>query len=299
MRWVRDYKPQPLQDRLFKNALIITIAGNVLMASLKGVAAYYSGSVALYSDAANSVSDVLYSIMMVIGLYMTLRPPDLSHPQGHSRFEPLVGLAVAFSMAYAGYEAGSTSIERFVQGGLAVEPGLPTMVLIFAALFKVGMFISIRKIARQVSSPTLRTTAQDNLNDVFTSLAAFVGAVGSSFIHPLLDPIAGILVALWIFRSAFNAAREHLNFLTGGGASEELRLKIIQTAESVPGVLRVHHLMTEYSGPRLVVDLHVNVNGDTPLRDSHVITDLVMAKLEALPDIDRVYVHLEPDDWTD
>jgi cation diffusion facilitator family transporter len=173
------------------------------------------------------------------------------------------------------------------------------MVLIFAALFKVGMFISIRKIARQVSSPTLRTTAQDNLNDVFTSLAAFVGAVGSSFIHPLLDPIAGILVALWIFRSAFNAAREHLNFLTGGGASEELRLKIIQTAESVPGVLRVHHLMTEYSGPRLVVDLHVNVNGDTPLRDSHEITDQVMAKLEALPDIDRVYVHLEPDDWTD
>jgi len=299
MRWVRDYKPQPLQDRLFKTALIITIAGNVLLASLKGVAAYYSGSVALYSDAANSVSDVLYSIMMVIGLYMTLRPPDISHPQGHSRFEPLVGLMVAFSMAYAGYEAGSTSIERFVQGGLAVEPGLPTLTLVFSALLKVGMFYAIRKIAQQVSSPTLRTTAQDNLNDVFTSMAAFIGVIGSGFIHPLLDPIAGILVAVWIFRSAFNAMREHLNFLTGAGASEELRLKIIQTAESVPGVLRVHHLMTEYSGPRLVVDLHVNVNGDTPLRTSHEITDQVMAKLEEIPDIDRVYVHLEPDDWTD
>jgi len=299
MRWVRDYKPQPSQDRLFKTALVITIAGNGFLAALKGVAAYYSGSVALYSDAANSVSDVLYSIMMVIGLYMTLRPPDLSHPQGHSRFEPLVGLMVAFSMAFAGYEAGSTSIERFLAGGLAVEPGLPTLTLIFSALLKVGMFYSIKKIARQVSSPTLRTTAQDNLNDVFTSLAAFVGAVGSSFIHPLLDPIAGILVAVWIFRSAFNAAREHLNFLTGAGASEELRLKIIQTAEAVPGVLRVHHLMTEYSGPRLVVDLHVNVNGDTPLRTSHEITDQVMARLEEIPDIDRVYVHLEPDDWTD
>lgn len=299
MRWVRDYKPQPSQDRLFKTALIITIAGNIFLAAIKGVAAYFSGSVALFADAANSVSDVLYSIMMVIGLYMTLRPPDMSHPQGHSRFEPLVGLAVAFSMAYAGYEAGSTSIERFVQGGLAVEPGLPTLTLIFSALLKVGMFYAIRNISRQVSSPTLRTTAQDNLNDVFTSMAAFIGAVGSSYIHPLLDPIAGILVALWIFRSAFNAAREHLNFLTGGGASEELRLKIIQTAEAVPGVLRVHHLMTEYSGPRLVVDLHVNVNGETPLRASHEITDLVMAKLEELPEVDRVYVHLEPDDWTD
>src|SRR3990172_6696260 len=299
MRWVSDYCPQLNDIRLFKIALIITIAGNVLLGVLKGLAAHFSGSVALYADAANSISDVLYSIMMVIRLWMALRPPDIGHPEGHSRFEPLVGLMVAFSMAFAGYEAGSTAIERFVEGGLAVEPGLPTLTLVFSALLKVGMFISIRRISRQVSSPTLRTTAQDNLNDVFTSMAAFIGAFGSSLIHPLMDPIAGILVAVWIFRSAFNAAREHLNFLTGAGASEELRLKIIQTAESVPGVLRVHHLMTEYSGPRLVVDLHVNVNGDTPLRDSHVITDLVMEKLEALPDVDRVYVHLEPDDWID
>lgn len=299
MRWVRDYRPQPNDHRLFKIALIITIAGNILLAVLKGLVAYFSGSVAVYADAANSISDVLYSILMVVGLWVALRPPDLSHPQGHSRYEPLVGLMVAFSMAFAGYEAGRTAVERFLEGGLAVEPGLPTLVLVFSALLKVGMFYGIKKISQQVNSPALRTTAQDNLNDVFTSLAAFIGALGSSLVHPLLDAIAGILVALWIFRSAFNATREHLNFLTGGGASEELRLKIMQTAEAVPGVLRVHHLMTDYSGPRLVVDLHVNVNGDTPLRDSHEITDQVIAQLQALPDVDRVYVHLEPDDWTD
>jgi len=299
MRWVRDYNPQPSQDRLFKIALIITIVGNIVLAITKGLAAYFSGSVALYSDAANSISDVLYSIMMVIGLWMALRPPDISHPQGHSRYEPLVGLMVAFSMAFAGYKAGSTSIQRFIEGGLAVEPGLPSLTLIFSALVKVGMYFAIRRISRVVSSPTLKTTAQDNLNDVFTSTAAFIGAVGSSLIHPLMDPIAGVLVSLWIFRSAFNAAREHLTFLTGGGASEELRLKIIETAQSVPGVIRVHHLMTDYSGPKLVVDLHVNVDGSTPLRESHVITDQVIEKLQAMPEIDRVYVHLEPDDWID
>jgi cation diffusion facilitator family transporter len=202
-------------------------------------------------------------------------------------------------MGFAGYEAGRTSIERFITGGVAIEPGLPTLVLVFSALLKVGMFYAIRNIARRVASPTLKTTAQDNLNDVFTSLAAFIGALGSSLIHPLLDPIAGILVAAWIFRSAFRAAREHLNFLTGGGASEELRLKIIETAQSVPGVLQVHHLMTDYTGPRLELDLHNNVKGDTPLRETHEITDQVMAKLNALPEIDRVYVHLEPDDWID
>lgn len=299
MRWVRNHTPQPEGDRLFKIALAITVVGNVILAVSKGLAAYYSGSVALYSDAANSISDVLYSIMLVIGLRMALRPPDLSHPQGHSRFEPLVGLAVSFSMAFAGYEAGRTSLERFLEGGLAVEPGLPTLVLIFSAAIKVGMFYAIRKISRQVQSPTLGTTAQDNLNDVLTSMAAFIGIIGSSLIHPLADPIAGVLVSLWIFRAAFNAAREHLNFLTGGGASEELRLKIIEEAEAVPGVLGVHHLMTEYSGPRLVVDLHINVAGETPLRDTHDITDQIIAKLEEFPEIDRAYVHVEPDDWID
>lgn len=299
MRWVRNPSPHPEEDRLFKIALAITIVGNVILATAKALAAYFSGSVALYSDAANSISDVLYSILLVIGLRMAIRPPDMSHPQGHSRFEPLAGLAVSFSMAVAGYEAGRTSIERFLEGGLAVEPGLPTLVLILSALVKVGMFYVIRKVARQVSSPTLSTTAQDNLNDVFTSLAAFVGAVGSSLIHPLMDPIAGFLVALWIFRSAFQAAREHLNFLTGGGASEELRLKIVETVNAVPGVLGVHHLMTDYSGPRLVVDVHINVDGETTLRQTHEITDRVIGVLEDFPEIDRAYVHVEPEDWID
>jgi len=299
MRLIREHTPQPAGDRLFKMALIVTIVGNIVLAITKGIAAHYSGSVALYSDTANSVSDVFYSIMLVIGLWISQRPPDLSHPQGHSRFEPLVGLAVAFSMAFAGYEAGRTSIERFIEGGLAIEPGLPTLVLIFSAITKVGMFFAIKKIAQAVRSPTLKTTAQDNLNDVFTSLAAFIGAFGSSLIHPLLDPIAGILVSIWIFRSAFKAAGEHLNFLTGGGASEELRAEIIKTAESVPGVLRVHHIMTDYSGPRLVVDIHINIKGDTPLRDTHEITDLVIKGLEEIDEIDRAYVHVEPDDWVD
>ncbi len=297
MRWVRDYTPQPVENNLYRSALLVTISGNVLLAAVKSLAAYFSGSVALYSDAANSISDVLYSIMMVLGLYLAQRPPDLSHPQGHSRFEPLVGTLISFSMAFAGYEALRASFVRFQQGGLAIEPGLPTIALLFSAAIKVGMYLYIHNTAKKLTSPTLNTAAKDNLSDVLTSSAAFVGAFGSRLIHPITDPIAGFAVAIWIFRAAFLAARENLNFLTGGGAPEELRQRIIQEASSVPGVLRVHHLMTDYSGPRLIADLHVNVDGNTTLTESHRITDEIIARLEAMPEIDRAYVHLEPDDW--
>ncbi len=299
MRWVRDYKPQPREHNLYRLALWITVGGNVFLAAIKGAAAYLSGSIALYSDTANSISDVFYSLLMVLGLWMAQRPPDLSHPQGHSRFEPLVGLMVSFSMSFAGYEAGRASLSRFLAGGSVIEPGLPTIVLIISAAVKLAMFLSIRKIAALLFSPTLNTTAKDHISDVLSSAAAFAGALGSSLIHPLLDPIAGMAVAVWIFRAALLAGKENLNFLTGHGADEELRKKILETARGVPGVLRIHHLMTDYSGPRLVIDLHINVNADTPLRESHQIEDEVIYRLKEMPEIDRVYVHIEPHDWQD
>ncbi len=298
MQWVRDYEPQPARDRQYRQALLITIIGNVLLAASKGTAAYLTGSAAIYADAANSISDVFYSILMVLGLWMASRPPDLSHPQGHSRFEPVIGMVVTFSMAFAGFEAARTAIQRFLAGGQAVELGLPVVVLLASAGVKAGMFLAIRRIARAVSSPALAATAEDNVTDVLTSLAAFLGVTGSSLIHPLLDPVGGILVAGWIFRTVYRTGRENFNYLTGAGASPELRQKIVETAESVPGVLRVHHSMAEYVGPRLVVDLHINVDGNKTLNEVHAISDQVIERLKSIEEVDRAYVHIEPDDWT-
>lgn len=294
MQWVRDYTPQPERKNLYSQAIAVTLAGNILLAGGKALAAYLSGSVAILADAANSLSDVLYSFLMMLGLNVAQRPPDLSHPQGHSRFEPLIGMVVALAMATAGFEAARASIERLISGGRAVDPGLPTIILLASAAVKLGMYLFINRIATRVSSPSLRVTAMDNLSDVLTSIAAIVGVLGSHFIHPLLDPLAGLVVAAWIFRAAFRAGRENLQYLTGAGAPPELRQKIIQIAESVPGVIKVHHLITDYSGPKFVVDMHVNVDGKLTLTQAHAISDEINERLTSLPDVDRAYVHIEP-----
>jgi len=296
MQWIRDYELNPGRTKAYRTALIITLAGNILLAVAKGLASYYTGSVALYADTANSISDVIYSLAMVVGIWMAIQPPDLSHPQGHSRFEPLVGLLVAAMMAIAGYEALRSSIARFLSGGEVIAIDLPMIVLLASAAVKAGMFLIVTRIAKQVQSPSLKVTAKDNLSDVLTSIAAFAGILGSNWIHPLLDPIAGVLVALWIFRAAFEAGKENMAYLTGAGADEELRDRIIDTAKNVPGVLRVHHMMSDYVGPKLVVDMHINLPGDKTLDEVHEITDHVIEALEALPEIDRAYVHVEPDE---
>ena len=299
MRWVRDFHPQTDQTKLYRQALVITLGGNLLLAAAKGVVATISGSAAIYSDAANSISDVVYSLLMVLGLYVAMQPPDLSHPQGHARFEPLVGMLVTLSMAFAGFEAARNSYLRYTAGGDVIALDLPTLVLLVSAALKAGMYVSISRIAKKLLSPTLKTTARDNLSDVLTSLAAFLGVIGSNFIHPLADPVAGFIVAIWIFRQAFMAGRENLGFLTGRGATTEEVQEFVSPAEKVPGVLRVHHIMTDYVGPRLMIDLHINVDGNKTLIEVHEISDQVIKRLEDFPGVDRAYVHVEPHDWVD
>lgn len=294
MRWIRDIKPDSELSSKFKRALLITLFGNLFLAGVKSAAAYLTGSTALFADAINSISDVLYSILLIAGLWLSQRPPDISHPQGHSRFEPFVALTVTASMTYAGYHALRTSVERFITGGASIELGWAVMALILSVLIKAMMYLVIRRAGQELSSPGLMAAARDNLSDVITSMAAFLGILGSSLLNPLFDPGAGIVVALWIFRAVYFTARENLGYLTGAGADNELREKILAAVQSIDGVENVHHIITEYAGPKLVVEMHINVNGEITLNHSHEISDKAIEELEKLPEVDRAYVHVEP-----
>jgi cation diffusion facilitator family transporter len=292
IRYIRLYKPNPKQASLFKKALIITFLGNLILAVSKMAVALTGNSAAIMSDGLMSSSDLFYSIMMVIGFWVSQRPPDHSHPQGHSRFEPLVGLMIMTAMGFAAYQAVAQSIYRF-QHPQAIDP-ISTLVLVFGAVVKLGMFYQVKQIADQTKNPTLRTTAIDNLSDVFTTSGAFVGALGSNFLHSITDPIAGVVVGLVIARNAFNVGRENFNFILGGGANKETLEEITKIVRQVPGVLNLHSLCTEYAGPKLVVDMHVNCDANLPLYRVHQIETEIIEKIKMINDVDRVYVHIEP-----
>jgi cation diffusion facilitator family transporter len=156
------------------------------------------------------------------------------------------------------------------------------------------MFVIVNRIGKKVNSPGLGAAARDNLGDVFTSLAAFFGILGSNYLNPLLDPLAGVFVALWIFRNVWTTAKENLNYLTGAGADDVLREKLINSVQQIKGVENIHHIVTEYTGPKLVVEMHINADGGLTLNQSHALCDLATEALEKLPEVDRAYVHVEP-----
>lgn len=292
---VRRESRDQLKQRLYRRAILVAVIGNFVLAVGKGGVAWISGSSAVLSDAANSLSDTLYGLFMALGLYVARQPADQSHPQGHSRFEPLVSLLIAVVMGMAGYAAVREAVDRFRTGAVAIPLEWPIAILAGSVLAKAVMYRLVLDAGKKAESPAIRASARDNLTDVLASSAALIGVLGSNFVHPLLDPLAGVVVALWILRAVWGIVRENLGYLTGRGAPLEVTEDIIEAASSVRGVLDVHQVIADYVGPELRVDMHIDVDGDITLREAHAIGEQVEARVEALPAVDLAFVHVEPD----
>lgn len=294
MKWFEDPVRNEAYAHEMRLALAVTLSGNLLLAAVKWLAAAHFGSSALQADAWNSVSDVLYSLTLIIGLLISIRPADLSHPHGHERFEPVVGLVISLSMGWAGVEAFRGAIEKLHGNYSPIEPGLPILVLLFSAGIKCLMFFLIRRIAVKISSKALGSAAEDNLMDTLTSAAAAAGILLSRYIHPLADPLAGILLAIWILRGALKTLSENLNYLTGHGADREELNELRREIEAVPGVIGVHQLFAEYVGTKLRLDVHIDMDPEMPLRTVHEIETEIEQRMARRKEIDHIFIHAEP-----
>ncbi len=294
MNWIDDSANDTRNIKWMYLALAVTVAGNLLLAVTKWAAAVRSGSSSVYADALNSISDVLYSITLVIGLLISIRPADRSHPHGHERFEPLVGLIISFSMGFAAWSALSEAIEKLRSGASAVSASAAIPALILSAAVKCLMFFIIRAVAKKTRSTALKDAAADNLSDMLTSAAAVVGILLSNAVDPICDPIIGILLSLWIFKAAISALSENLNYLTGHGVDDAELESLKQEIESVPGVLGVHKLVAEYVGTKLRLDIHIDMEGSMPLMQLHEIETEIENRMAARQEIDHIFIHAEP-----
>ncbi len=294
MKWIDDSANDTRNIKWMYLALTVTVAGNVLLALTKWAAAVRSGSSSVYADALNSISDVLYSVTLVIGLLISIRPADRSHPHGHERFEPLVGLIISFSMGFAAWSALSEAIEKLRSGASAVSASAAIPALILSAAVKCLMFFIIRAVAKKTRSTALKDAAADNLSDMMTSAAAVIGILLSNAVDPICDPIIGILLSLWIFKAAISALMENLNYLTGHGVDDAELQSLKQEIESVSGVLGVHKLVAEYVGTKLRLDIHIDMDGSMPLTKLHEIETEIENRMAARQEIDHIFIHAEP-----
>ncbi len=284
------------RSRELRRVGLLVLGVNVGLALAKGLVYAETGSLAVGSEALNSLADSAYSLVIVGGLYLTTRPPDFEHPHGHERIEPFVSLAVALGIFAAGglvlWQAGTALLSAdpvsVARGPAAV------VVLAGAAVVKFGLYRYCLRAGRDRHSPALVATAVDNRNDILTAIAALVGVVGASLGYPILDPLAAGVVAVGICYTGIEVVRDNLDYLVGAAPPEDLRAELVRRALAHPEVQGAHDVIAHYVGPEIDVSLHIEVEGDRTLLEAHDIESEVMASLQALPQVDDVFVHVDP-----
>ena len=273
----------------------VVLAANLGLVAAKGGVWWVTGSLAVGSEAVNSLADVAYSVIVLAGLYLTTRPPDFEHPHGHERIEPFVSLFVALGIFVAGGAVLWNAVRSVVNGTYGVEAGAAGVaVLAVTAAAKFGLYRYCLAAGREHRSPAVVAAALDNRNDILTATAALVGVLGASFGAPVLDPIAAGVVSIGIFYTGYGIVRDNVSYLVGAAPPEALRREILETALQHPRVRGAHDVVAHYVGPEVDVSLHIEVEGHMSLFEAHDIESEVVASIEAMPEVDDAFVHVDP-----
>lgn len=216
---------------------LVVLGANLGLLVAKAAVYETTGSLAVGSEAVNSLSDTLYSLIVLGGLYLTTQPPDFEHPHGHERIEPFVSLVVAVGVFLAGGVVLFEAVQHLSRGLSPPAAGAPAIaVLVGAVVIKLGLYRYVVGVASEFSSPALEATAVDTRTDVLTAGAALTGVVGAVVGIPILDPAAAGLVAVGIIYTGLAIVRDNVGYLVGAGPPEPLREKIIELALAHPDV---------------------------------------------------------------
>ncbi len=297
--------PSEMRNKRFIQASRIVWAGffaNLVLTLLKFVAGILGRSSAMIADAIHSISDFLTDLVVAGSLKVASKPSDGNHKYGHGKVETLAAafvggvlLAVGGGILYAG--------ARNIIGHFGDSPlQRPGMIALYAALFSIIvkeiLYRYTLHTGKRVESNVLIANAWHHRSDVYSSLATLLGIGGAIFLGNqwvILDPIAAIVVSVFIFKISFSILREALLELIETSLPANKEKEILHLAGGVKGVHNPHDLKTRKIGSNIAIDMHIQVNGGLNIADAHAITiQLEKVLRETYGEETHISLHTEP-----
>lgn len=275
------------------------IIANIFLIIIKATAGILGNSYALIADAIESASDVITSIFVIIGLKLSRRPPDKSHPYGHGKFEPLSAAFVAFCLFAAAIVIIIESIKQIKTPHEAPAP-FTLVVLVVTILIKEYLFRSVIKVGQEVGSSAVITDAWHHRSDSLTSLAAFIGIAVALLLgkgYESADDYAALFAALIIIINSFLLFKPALYELLDAAPDPGIAEQIREIAMHVKGVKGTHKCHVRKLGFDFFVELDVLCDPELTIRAGHDIAhDVGEAIHNQMPIIAKVIIHVEPED---
>jgi cation diffusion facilitator family transporter len=257
----------------------VTLIGgavNVLLLLFKFAAGIVGHSAAMVADAVHSLSDFVTDVIVLVFVRISGRPKDKSHDYGHGKYETLAMTLIGLSLlAVAGgiLYSGAAKIIAWAGGAQLEAPG---MLALWAALLSVvlkeGVFRYSMAAARRLNSQAVEANAWHHRSDALSSIGTSVGICGAIFLGErwtVLDPIASVIVGLFIVKVSVDLVRRGVGDLMEQSLPDEVEAEILRLSASVEGVSKPHDLRTRRIGNHYAIELHILMDGNMPLYEAH------------------------------
>ncbi len=276
----------------------VGIGGNVFLSAFKLFAGLAGHSAAMISDAVHSLSDVLATLIALIGVKLSKRGADAGHPYGHERFECISSQLLAAILFVTGLGIGAAGIRTILTGSyhsLAVPGVLPLAAAAVSIVSKEAMFWYTRAYAKKMHSSAFMADAWHHRSDALSSVGSLIGIAGARAGFPILDPIASVLISFFILKVAVDIYRDAVSKLTDSACDASFTEQVRSFIASQEGVRRVDVLRTRKFGETVCVDVEIAVDARMELQDAHAIAERVHENLElTFENISHVMVHVNP-----
>jgi len=277
---------------------MVSIIGNAVLSLFKILAGILAHSGAMISDAVHSASDVFSSIIVIIGVKISAKESDRDHPYGHERFECVAAIVLAVTLIITGLFIGHTALEQITAGSsqqLTVPGLLAMLAAVVSIIAKEAMYWYTRFYAKRLDSGALMADAWHHRSDALSSVGALIGIAGARMGSPILDPIASLVICVFILKAAFDIFKDAMDKMVDHSCDEEMEEALRQCASAQPGVLGIDLLQTRIFGIKIYVDIEIAADGQITLAESHAIAEQVHVAIEAqFVKVKHIMVHVNP-----
>lgn len=279
--------------------LRVTLVGavwNILLSIVKFLAGYLGNSKALIADSIHSFSDLFTDLVTGLSHQIGRQPRDEGHPYGHGRAETIgasvIGVAIIAVAVGIVYDIGV-----FIQSGSELIPDWFTpLAALFSIFVNEWLYHYTRKVGIKINSPSIIANAWHHRTDALSSIAAFAGVLGAVAGYPVMDSLAGIVVAVMVGKVGYDILKGGMRDLMDSALDEEQIEEIKTIIKGIPDVAGLHELRARKLGGETLIDVHILVAHDVLVSEGHNIAEKVRRELIAkIDDVEEVLVHVDPE----
>lgn len=279
---------------------LVSIIGNAVLSGFKLFAGLSGHSGAMLSDAIHSLSDVLTTVIAWVGVKLSRKGADASHPYGHERFECVASLILGLVLLATGISIGKVGVTNIITKEheiLAIPGTVALIAAVVSILGKEAMYWYTRHYAKIINSAAFMADAWHHRSDAFSSIGSFIGIGGAMLGYPILDSVASVVICLFIVKVAFDILKDAATKMLDTSCGDAYEKKLADHVAAQDGIVGVDMVRSRMFGSKVYVDLEISVDGEQSLRDAHEIAERIHRDIEcSFAEVKHIMIHVNPAD---